>query len=71
MKIRTLTTLAALALVTYAMSGCMTVTRTTTTYPDGRVDVVETRAPAPGAIETAGALAGTAARLAAPVRREK
>jgi len=63
----------AIAASTLCFQSCMVTTKTTTTYPDGRVEVVETSAPAPGSIETAGALAGTAAEIAAghQVHREK
>lgn len=47
------------------LTSCMVTTKTTTTYPDGRVEVVEVTEPAAGSIETAGALAGTAAEIAA------
>ena len=59
--------------LTISVMSCMVTTRTTTTYPDGRVEVVEVTAPAPGSVETAGALIGTAADIAAEhqIHREK
>jgi len=65
MKFKNLVTIVALGLIVYAMTNCMATTKTTTTYPDGRVEVVEQTAPAPGSVETAGALAQTAAQIAA------
>jgi hypothetical protein len=58
-----------------ALPSCMATTRTTTIYPDGRKVIEETTAPAPGSVETAGALATTAAEIATsrqvPVHRDK
>ena len=64
MKPYRIAALFALSLIAYAMTACVT-TKTTITHPDGRVEVIETTAPAPGSIEAAGDLAKTAAEIAA------
>lgn len=64
MKPYRIAALFALSLIAYAMTACMT-TKTTITHPDGRVEVIETTAPAPGSIEAAGDFAKTAAEIAA------
>ena len=57
----------ALSLIAYAMTSCVT-TETTTTAPDGTVTHLRVTAPAPGAAETASAIAGA---LASEVLAEK
>jgi hypothetical protein len=47
MKLRTVTTIIALVLMAYSISGCITTT-TTVTDPDGTTTVTKTTAPAPG-----------------------
>ncbi len=47
MKPRTILTLAALALMAYSMTGCVT-TETITTNPDGTTTTTKVTAPAPG-----------------------
>ncbi len=62
MKLRTIATLAALALMAWSMTACITTT-TTTTDPDGTVTTTKTTAPAPGydaaAVVLAHGVAGT------------
>jgi hypothetical protein len=61
MKPRTILTLAALALMAYSMTSCIT-TETTITDPDGTTTTTKTTAPAPGydsaAVVLAGGIAG-------------
>ena len=61
MKLRTIATLAALVLMAYSMTSCIT-TETTITDPDGTTTTTKTTAPAPGydaaAVVLAGGVAG-------------
>jgi len=61
MRLKTIATLAALALMAYSMSGCIT-TETTITDPDGTTTTTRVTAPAPGydaaAVVLAGGVAG-------------
>jgi hypothetical protein len=61
MRTRTIITIAALALMAYSMTACITTT-TTTTAPDGTTTTIKTTAPAPGydaaAVVLAGGVAG-------------
>jgi Cu/Ag efflux pump CusA len=61
MKTRTIVILAALALMAYSMTSCIT-TETITEHPDGTTTTTKVTAPAPGydaaAVVLAGGLAG-------------
>lgn len=56
MKVRTIVTIAALALMVYSMSGCVT---TEIVNPDGTI--IRQTQPAVGAVETAAAISGLVA----------